>query len=295
MATNVVVQNGVRIVMDASKASTTDVCPICKSTLQTSPNLRFKVSSRCYHRICEGCVDRKFSAGKAQCPVSGCDKMLWKRDWKIQTFEDIQVVREVDLRKRVFGTLDLSKLGLEEGPNGWEDCFEDLRSYNDYLETKEELAMNLIYNTDVAATNKKLRDFQTANGLGKEEDGKQQTRLGPKPSDYPDRSGLIKGLKTKFIPKPATPYNAFTGVARDRGYYDAADAGKYETAHDRNHKHYELHDIGGYSWEAYVDESLLRAFSGLGVFIGNEKGGKVDMTMPLATQVPHAKAVDDVF
>lgn len=293
MATNVIVQNGIKVVMDASKASATDVCPICKSTLQTSPNLRFKVSSRCYHRICEGCVDRKFSAGKAQCPVSGCDKMLWKRDWKIQTFEDIQIVREVDLRKRVFGTLDLSRLGLEEGPRGWDDCFEDLRSYNDYLEMKEEFAMNLIYNTDVTATNKKLRDFQNANGFGKEEEGKPQQRVAPKPGDYADRSGLILGLKRKFVPRPATPYDAFTGVAKDRGYYDISNAEKYETAHDRKQKFYEMHDIGGFSWEAYMDESLLRAFSGLGVFIGNEKGGKTDMAMPLASQVP--KAVNDVF
>lgn len=221
--------------------------------------------------------------------------MLWKRDWKTQTFEDIQVVREVDLRKRVFGTLDLSKLGLEEGPNGWEDCFEDLRSYNDYLEMREEFAMNLIYGTDLAATNKKLREFQIANGLSKEEDGKPQTKPAPKPGDYADRSGLIKGLRRKFVPKPATPYNAFTGVAKDRGYYSAADADRYETAHDRNHRHYELHDIGGYSWGAYIDESLLRAFSGLGVFIGNEKGDAADMAMPLATSVPQVKEVDDVF
>lgn len=269
MATDVISQNGALgpIRMDASKASSADVCPICKSTLQTSPNLRFKVSNKCYHRICEGCVDRKFSSGQAQCPVSGCDKMTWKRDWRTQTYEDVQVMREVDIRKKVFGSLDLARLGLVEGPHGWEDVFEDLRAYNDYLETKEELAMNLIYNTDVAATNKKIREFLSANGLGKdkEQDGKGQAKPPPKNGDYPDASGLIKGLKKRFIPKPRSPYNPFVGVEQHRGYYNASD---YE--YNRPGK-IDSHGPGGYSFAAYMDESLLRAFSGLGVFIEEEK------------------------
>lgn len=257
--------------MDASLASATDVCPICKSTAQTSPNLRFKVSSKCYHRICEGCVDRKFSAGKAQCPVSGCHQMLWKRDWRTQTYEDIQVEREVDIRRKIWKILDLSNLGLVEDPQrGWELAFDDLKSYNDYLELKEELAMNLIYNTDMATTNKKLREYENANGLRKEKDENkpQIVKPPPKTGDYPDASKLIKGLKARYIPKALSPYKPFGDLAMDREYYNITD--RYETPVDRNKRLKDL-EASGYSFEAYVDESLLKAFSGLGVFIETEK------------------------
>lgn len=271
MATSTLIQNGTanRLAMDASKASSADVCPICKSTLQTSPNLRFKVAARCYHRICEGCVDRKFSAGKAQCPVSGCDKMLWKRDWKIQTYEDVQVMREVDIRRSVANTLDLAKLGLIEGVNGWEDCFEDLRAYNNFLEDKEEYAMNLIYGTDVVKTKRRLEEFKQANGFAKENDGRVVNKNNSKLDGYPDASGLIKGLKKKVKPKARSPYNAFAGVDKDRGYYQPLTY-QYDRAGTVS-----SHGPGGYSFSAYVDESLFRAFSGLGLFIGEEKKSRM--------------------
>jgi len=77
------------------------MCPVCKSTPLTNPGLRFKINPKCYHRICEGCVDRKFVQGKAECPISGCKQQLWKREWKVQTFEDLKIEREVDLRRNV--------------------------------------------------------------------------------------------------------------------------------------------------------------------------------------------------
>lgn len=78
-----------------------DMCPVCRSNTISNPGLKFKVSSKCYHRICEGCVDRHFSSGKAKCPVSRCDKHLWKREWRTQRVEDLQVERELDIRQRV--------------------------------------------------------------------------------------------------------------------------------------------------------------------------------------------------
>lgn len=295
MATNVLTQNGALFKMDASLASKSDICPVCKSTAQTSPNLRFKVSAKCYHRICEGCVDRKFSAGKAQCPISACTHMLWKRDWRLQTFEDLQVEREVDIRRKVWKTLDLASIGLVEDPkNGWETAFEDLRSYNDYLELKEELAMNLIYNTDVQATNKKLSDYEIANGLRKEKDdpkAQSQAKTTTKPGDYPDASGMIKGLRTKYVPPPRSPYNAFHDTPKDRDYYDLSFG--YERTLDK-HVRNKDYEASGYSYEAFMDESLLAAFSGLGVFIGTEMGKDTDMAMPLANGAD-VKSMDDVF
>jgi CDK-activating kinase assembly factor MAT1 len=53
--------------------------------------------------MCESCVDRIFSSGPNACPVIGCKKTLRKARFRTQTFEDIGVEREVDIRKRVMG------------------------------------------------------------------------------------------------------------------------------------------------------------------------------------------------
>lgn len=78
-----------------------DQCPSCHTTKATNPTIRFKVNPKCYHRVCEGCIDRHFAAGKAKCPVADCKQEVWKRDWRVPTFEDLQIEREVDIRKRV--------------------------------------------------------------------------------------------------------------------------------------------------------------------------------------------------
>ena len=209
--------------------------------------------------------------------------MLWKRDWRTQTYEDIQVEREVDIRRRVWNILDLSKLGLvEDATKGWEGVFQDLRSYNDYLETKEEFAMNLIYNTDAAATQKKLGEYQSANGLKKDKDEKSTASKAPsKPGEYPDASGLIKGLKPRYVPKALSPYNPFGDLAQDRGYYSRSDAYEVYNPKEREVKQ-DFMDMSGYSYEAYMDQNLLSAFAGLGVFVDVEKSEKTDMALPLA-------------
>jgi hypothetical protein len=46
-------------------------------------------------------VDRIFSGGPSNCPVAGCRKTLRKNKFRKQTFEDIGVEREVDIRRRV--------------------------------------------------------------------------------------------------------------------------------------------------------------------------------------------------
>lgn len=245
--------------MDASLASTTDICPVCKSMAQTTPNLRFKVSSKCYHRICDACVDRKFSAGKALCPLSGCDKMLWKRDWRTQTFEDLAVEREIDKRRLVWRILDLARLGLQKREEEeWDVVFESRRAYDDFLELREELAMNLILRVDVKGTNRRLDEFVNANGLGKDRDdasgGGREKRV-YKDGEPPDLSGLIKGLKPRRIEKVQL-FDPWETVWEKREYYD-----------ENNHSVQEI-GVAGYDYKAYMDESLLRAFSGLGVFVG---------------------------
>jgi CDK-activating kinase assembly factor MAT1 len=78
-----------------------DICPVCKSSRYLNPKLRFLINPECYHRMCESCIDRIFSQGPAPCPVAGCGKTLRKARFRKQTFEDIKVERECDVRREV--------------------------------------------------------------------------------------------------------------------------------------------------------------------------------------------------
>lgn len=78
-----------------------DVCAVCKSSRYLNPNMKFKVNPECYHKMCESCVDRIFSHGPAPCPIAGCARTLRGNKFRTQTFEDLKIEREVDIRKRV--------------------------------------------------------------------------------------------------------------------------------------------------------------------------------------------------
>ncbi|KMU73661.1 RNA polymerase 2 transcription factor B subunit 3 [Coccidioides immitis RMSCC 3703] len=109
-----------------------EVCPVCKSSRYLNPDMLFLINPECYHKMCESCVDRIFSAGPAPCPVAGCHKTLRKNRFRKQTFEDIGVEREVDIRKRVMGIL-----------NRREEEFDSKRAWDDFLEQREEIIANL--------------------------------------------------------------------------------------------------------------------------------------------------------
>ena len=84
-----------------SRNVVSEICPVCKSSRYLNQNMRFLVNPECYHKMCESCVDRIFSSGPAPCPVAGCARTLRKQRFRKQTFEDIKVEREVDIRRRV--------------------------------------------------------------------------------------------------------------------------------------------------------------------------------------------------
>ncbi|KAI1932218.1 TFIIH/NER complex subunit [Ophidiomyces ophidiicola] len=129
-----------------------EVCPVCKSSRYLNPDMRFLINPECYHKMCESCVDRIFSSGPAPCPVAGCHKTLRKNRFRKQTFEDIGVEREVDIRKRVMGIL-----------NRREEEFDGKRAWDDFLEQREEMIANLVYGTDVAKTEAQLAEYSAAN------------------------------------------------------------------------------------------------------------------------------------
>ena len=78
-----------------------EICPVCKSSRYLDPKMRFLINPECYHKMCSGCVHRLFSGGPAPCPVAGCEKTLRENRFRKQTFEDINVEKEVDIRRRV--------------------------------------------------------------------------------------------------------------------------------------------------------------------------------------------------
>ncbi|KAL8764314.1 MAG: hypothetical protein Q9184_000019 [Pyrenodesmia sp. 2 TL-2023] len=130
-----------------------DICPVCKSSRYLNPNMRFLVNPECYHKMCESCVDRIFSTGPAPCPIAGCARTLRKQRFRKQTFEDLKIEREVDIRRRVAQVF-----------NKQEDDFETLRAYNNYLEEMEVTTFNLLEGVDVAATERKLAAYAAQNG-----------------------------------------------------------------------------------------------------------------------------------
>ncbi|KAL8942065.1 MAG: hypothetical protein Q9216_001877 [Gyalolechia sp. 2 TL-2023] len=129
-----------------------DICPVCKSSRYLNPNMRFLVNPECYHKMCESCVDRIFSTGPAPCPVAGCARTLRKQRFRKQTFEDLKIEREVDVRRRVAQVF-----------NKQESDFETLRAYNNYLEEMEVTTFNLLEGVDVAATERKLAAYASQN------------------------------------------------------------------------------------------------------------------------------------
>lgn len=112
-------------------------CPICKTLRYMNRNMIFLINPECYHPLCNNCVDRLFENGPNQCPYIGCHKTLRKKAFREPTFSDLNVEREVDIRRRVMAVF-----------NRTEDEFEDLRAYNDYLNMVEDLIQDLTYGNE---------------------------------------------------------------------------------------------------------------------------------------------------
>ncbi|KAK9456803.1 CDK-activating kinase assembly factor MAT1-domain-containing protein [Dipodascopsis uninucleata] len=129
-----------------------EVCPVCKLDTYMNPSMRFLINTECYHKMCESCVDRIYSQGPAPCPYPNCGKTLRKNRFKRQVFSDVNVEREVDVRKRVASIFNRRR---EE--------FASLKEYNDYLEEVETAIFNLVNKIDVEATEARLQSYENEN------------------------------------------------------------------------------------------------------------------------------------
>ena len=95
------------------------------------------------HR-CESCIERLYALGPAPCPI--CGTTLRKLAFSVQTFEDLQVEKEIAVRKRMakeyvrIATHQYCADRLSFRFNKRREDFSDLRSYNDYLEWVENMS-----------------------------------------------------------------------------------------------------------------------------------------------------------
>jgi CDK-activating kinase assembly factor MAT1 len=131
-----------------------EYCPVCKSSRYLNPAIKFLIEPACYHKMCSSCVDRLFGNGPSNCPVAGCGKRLRSQRFRKQTFGDLTVEREVDVRKRVNKVF-----------NRREVEFATKREWDDYLETVEGTTFDIVNGTkeEVEAAEKELRDYEEEN------------------------------------------------------------------------------------------------------------------------------------
>ncbi|KAH6570566.1 hypothetical protein BASA50_010827 [Batrachochytrium salamandrivorans] len=125
-------------------------CPVCKSDKYLNPTMRLLVSP-CFHKMCESCINRLFLSGPSPCPI--CKVTLRKSNFVFQTFDDLYVEKEIQIRKKV-GRYFNKRL---------EDFGGNLRVYNDYLEEVEEIMFNMINDVDVQQTQDRIERFRLEN------------------------------------------------------------------------------------------------------------------------------------
>lgn len=132
-------------------SSDADQCPVCKNDRYLNPKLRLMVS-KCYHKMCESCLDRLFSLGPEPCPV--CGQTIRKNQFQPQIFENLDVQKEIAIRKRTAKVF-----------NKPPDDFATLEQYNDYLEEYEAITFSLINSigNDLAETERKIRAYEAEN------------------------------------------------------------------------------------------------------------------------------------
>ncbi|EGV63219.1 TFIIH/NER complex subunit [Yamadazyma tenuis] len=164
-----------------------DMCPICRTDRYLSPNMNFLINPECYHKICESCVDRIFSLGPAPCPYAKCGKILRKNKFKKQIFDDINIEREVDIRKRVSTIY-----------NKTQDDFEDLKDYNQYLENIENIVFNLANDQDASNTEAELVAYEKEHKVEILERQMRQSQKNADLAQYQEAVARLKQEKLKI-------------------------------------------------------------------------------------------------
>ncbi|VDK67601.1 unnamed protein product [Onchocerca ochengi] len=96
------------------------------------------------------CVENLFARNSGPCPQ--CGKILWKKGFWEQIFDDPMVEKENHIRKKLKKIYNLKRAD-----------FPTLRDFNNYLERIETIVMNLTYNIDVEETETEINRFKAEN------------------------------------------------------------------------------------------------------------------------------------
>ncbi|CAO2647703.1 Nn.00g086250.m01.CDS01 [Neocucurbitaria sp. VM-36] len=276
-----------------------DICPVCKSSRYLNPNMKFRVNPECYHKM------------------SGCARTLRRNKFREQTFEDLKIEREVDIRKRVMSAMNKN-----------EADFETLRDYNDYLEQVEEITWNLILKVDVEATESRLRRWEE-HQKAELNPGPSRREADPVPTDHlvlkkgavqrkapnassgstPDPSAIkddkdtgfsFRGLKKRVAPPKEAPFDPFDGWEITPQYYVLQD--NYEVDWYRTYQKDPAHLVAMWDVRDYASRTLREAFGGFGIFIEDEINARAIPSMSAGVATEQAAVVagadvnmDDVF
>lgn len=106
--------------------------------------------NECGHPLCRNCVENLFARNSGPCPQ--CGKILWKKGFWEQIFDDPVVEKENHIRKKLGKIYNLKRMD-----------FPTLRDFNNYLERIETIVMNLTYNIDVEETEAEVNRFKSEN------------------------------------------------------------------------------------------------------------------------------------
>lgn len=104
----------------------------------------------------------------------------------------------------------------------------------------------------------------------------------------------IRGLKEKRRADDNLPYDPFGGLDLTPSRYEITDYGNYHSEWLDNARSNTEYRVGGYAVEEYLSRVMFEAFSGMGVFIEDEKE-QARPTPEIKLDVPVRMEVDDVF
>ncbi|PKS12715.1 hypothetical protein jhhlp_000923 [Lomentospora prolificans] len=123
-------------------------------------------------------------------------------------------------------------------------------------------------------------------------EGKRQQQVSYGDGTNPNLS--IRGLKEKKRADDNLPYDPFGGLDLTPSRYKITDYSDYHNDWLDNARTNNEYRVGGYAVEEYLSRVMFEAFSGMGVFVEDEKES-AKPAPEIKLEVPTKMEVDDVF
>ncbi|ODV95871.1 hypothetical protein PACTADRAFT_49312 [Pachysolen tannophilus NRRL Y-2460] len=119
--------------------------------------------------------------GPTKCPYPNCNKILRKNKFKKQIFDDLNIEKECDIRKKIL-----------EIYNKQESNFKNLNEYNKYLEEIETIIFNLSHDIDIEETTNLVKQYELMN---KELINENNDKISKDYENFMKRQNLEKSFK----------------------------------------------------------------------------------------------------